>query len=293
VGYGINGGADWDGYDDSDRRFRDFKIRIGSMNVDAGYLQTLGLKMIQGRWFDANDRNNVIVNETAIRELNIAAPHIGQRFSVWGRQGQIIGIIKDFHFAGLHQKIGPMVLTNTENNSHIVFRAHPGKMNEAVHAIKQVWKRSFPDVPLEIVYTEDVFNNLYQDDTRRAQTVSMLGFLSIFISCLGLFGLVTFMAERRAKEIGIRKVLGASVGQIVKMLSGEYLLLTGIALLIAFPPAYYWLEKILQGYAYRVNIDWWMFALAGLITIGLTVLTVCWQAIGAATANPVKSIKTE
>ena len=297
VRQGINGGADWNGYDDSDRRYRDFKIKIGSMNVDADYLQTLGLKMIQGRWFDRNnaaDRYNVIVNETAIRELNLAEPCIGQCFSVWGREGQIIGIVKDFHFNSMHKKIGPMVLTNAEDkNFWVVFKSHPGKNLEAVETAKQVWNRFFPGAPFELIYTEDVFNNLYKNDTKQTQMVSLLGCLSILISCLGLFGLVTFTAQTKTKEIGIRKVLGASISDIITMLSKEFLVLVGIAMLIAFPLAYYWLDKMLQDYAYRISIDWWMFALAGLITIVLTLITVGWQAVKAAMANPVEAIKSE
>ena len=297
VSNGINGGADWDGYDDSDRRYRDFRIKISRMNVDADYLQTLGLKMMEGRWFDRNttgDRNNVIINEAAIRELNIAEPYIGQRFSIWGRQGQIIGIVKDFHFNSLHYRIGPMVLSNTDDeNSYVVFKSHSGKMNEAVEAAKQVYNRFFPGLPFEAIYTEDVFNSLYEDDKKIAQMVSILGFLAIFISCLGLFGLVTFTAETKTKEIGIRKVLGASISNIVNMLSKEFLILVGIAMLIAFPLAYYWLDKMLQDYAYRINIGFWMFALAGLITILLTLITVGWKAIKTATANHVKAISSE
>ena len=293
---GINGGANWDGYDDSDHRYRDFKIKISSMNVDADFLQTLGLKMVEGRWFNrdySTDRNNVVINETAAKELNIAAPYVGQRFSVWGRQGEIIGIVKDFHFNSRHYKIGPMVLSNTGENFWVVFKSQPGKMSEAVAAAREVWQRFFPEAPFEVRDTEDVYNNLYQDDAKQAQMVSMFGLLSIFISCLGLFGLVTFTAETRTKEIGIRKVLGAKVRQMVYMLSKEFLVLVGIAMLVAFPMAYYWLHRMLQDYAYRISITWWMFALAAAITVLLTLLTVGRQAIRAATANPVESIKSE
>jgi ABC-type antimicrobial peptide transport system permease subunit len=234
------------------------------------------------------------VNETAVRELNILEPYIGQRFSVWGLQGQIIGIVKDFHFNSLHHKIGPIVLSNTdEANYYVVFKAHPGMMEEAVEAAKQVWARFFSDAPFDVIDTEEIFNSLYKDDTKLAKMVSMLGFLSILIACLGLFGLVTFAAETKTKEIGIRKVLGATIEQIVVMLSKEFILLVGIAMLVAFPLAYYWLQRMLQDYAYRISIGWWMFALAGVATVLLTLFTIGWQAVKAATANPVKSIKIE
>ena len=294
VSRGINGGADWDGYDDSDRRYSDFRIKISNMNVDADYLQTLRLTMMQGRWFDrdnAADRNNVIVNEAAIRELNIAAPYIGQRFSIWGQTGQIIGIVKDFHFNGFHHKIGPMVLSNSDDGkTYIVFKSHSGKMPEAVKAAKQIYANFFPGLPFDAIYTEDVFNNLYKDDDRIAQMVTMLGLLATLISCLGLFGLVTFTAETKNKEIGIRKVLGASVSDIVGMLTREFLILVGIAMLIAFPIAYYWLNKLLLDYAYRITIGWQIFGLSAIITLALMFVTVGWKAVKAATANPAKSI---
>ena len=291
---GINGGADWDGYDDSDRRYRDFKIKISTMNVDTEYLQTLGLKMMQGRWFDpdnAVDRDNVVINEAAIRELNISAPYIGQRFSIWGRQGQIIGIVKDFHFNSLHHKVGPMVMSNTEDGKgYVVFKAYAGKTHEAVEAAKQVYSNFFPGLPFEVIYTDDVLNNMYEEDNRMAQMVTMLGFLAMLISCLGLFGLVTFAAEMRTKEIGIRKTFGASISDIVQMLTKEFLILISIAMLIAFPLAYFWFDKMLQQYAYRITIGWQIFALSGLITLALMLITVGWKAIKAAKANPVKSI---
>ena len=294
VSRGINGGADWDGYDDSDRRYSDFRIKISNMNVDADYMQTLGLTMMQGRWFDrdnADDRNNVIINEAAIRELNIKAPYIGQRFSIWGQTGQIIGIVKDFHFNSFHHKIGPMVLSNTdEGNRYIVFKSHSGQMPEAVEAARQVYAHFFTGLPFEVIYAENDFFSLYNDDSNIAQMVSMLGLLATLISCLGLFGLATFTAETKTKEVGIRKVMGASVSDIVKMLSQEFLILVGIAMLITFPLAYYWLDRMLQDFAYRIKIGWQLFALAGLITLTLTILTIGWQAIRAATANPADAI---
>ena len=253
------------------------------MNVDSDYLKTNGLTMLEGRWFDAEnsaDRLNVVLNETAVKELHIKEPVIGQRFSVWGSQGQVIGIVKDFHFNSMHHKIGPMVLTNTEDgNAFVVFKSQSGKMNASIEAAKQVWTQFFPDAPFEVTYTDDVFNNLYKDDSKLAQIVLLLSLLSVFISCLGLFGLVTFTAEAKTKEIGIRKVMGASVSDIVTMLSKEFLILVGVGMVIAFPIAYYWLDKMLQNYAYRISINWWMFVMSGIIVVLLTLLTVGWQSL--------------
>jgi putative ABC transport system permease protein len=137
------------------------------------------------------------------------------------------------------------------------------------------------------------FEQMYRSDIRTGQLFGIFSFIAVLISCLGVFGLVTYAAEARTKEVGIRKVHGASVSDIVTMLSKEFLILVGVAMLIAFPLSYYWLDQLLQDFAYRISVGWWIFALTGVITILLTLLTVGWQAIAAATANPIKSIKTE
>ncbi len=156
-----------------------------------------------------------------------------------------------------------------------------------------MWQKYNPKESFNYVFLDDTFDSYYHSDIRVNKLFVVFAIIAIFVSCLGLFGLITYTAETKTKEIGIRKVLGASVGNIVKMLSKEFMILVGIAMLVAFPLAYFWLKRMLQDYAYRVSISWWVFASAAIITTVLTFLTVGFQAIKAATANPVKSIKTE
>jgi putative ABC transport system permease protein len=168
-----------------------------------------------------------------------------------------------------------------------------GKTREAIAVTERLWKKYDPDYPFMYEFMDETFDEMYKADTQTNRLFNAFALIAVLVSCLGLFGLVTYTAETKTKEIGIRKVLGASVNNIVNMLSKEFLILIGIAMLIAFPLAYFWLDKMLQDYAYRINITWQIFVLAGMITIVPTLLTVSWQAIKAATANPVKSIKTE
>jgi putative ABC transport system permease protein len=156
-----------------------------------------------------------------------------------------------------------------------------------------VWKEYNADYDFAYSFLDETFDATYKSDLRTGKRFTIFAVIALFISCLGLFGLVTYTAEMKTKEIGIRKVLGASVASIVEMLSKEFLILVGIAMVIAFPVAYYLLDKMLQDYAYRISIGWWMFSLAGVIVVVLTLLTVGWKAIKAATANPVKAIKSE
>ncbi|MDR0795850.1 MAG: FtsX-like permease family protein, partial [Tannerella sp.] len=164
---------------------------------------------------------------------------------------------------------------------------------QAIAAVEKVWKQYNPDHAFSYRFLDDTFNRMYQSEIRTNRLFGTFSIIAILISCLGLFGLVVFSAELKTKEIGIRKVLGASVFEIVKLLTREFLILVGIAIIIAFPLAYYWLENMLQEFAYRISLSWWIFAVAGIITIVLTLLTVGWMAIKAATKNPVEAIKTE
>jgi putative ABC transport system permease protein len=201
-------------------------------------------------------------------------------------------VVKDFHFEKLNQSITPLVLFCTKDyeSNFFYIRSTAQGTKSALASIEKLWN---PNRPFSYSFLDENFEHLYKADIRLGLLLYIFAFIAIMISCLGLFGLVTFTAETKTKEIGIRKVLGASVSNIVNMLSKEFLILVGIAMLVAFPVAYYWLDKMLQDYAYRITIGWWMFALAGVITILLTLLTVGWQAMKAATVNPVKAIKSE
>ena len=219
---------------------------------------------------------------------------IGRTIPLYNRQREITGEISDFNFQSLYQPIGPMVVFYfLEDVEYLYVKTVPGRIGEAIAAVENIWKRYNDGYPFEINFVDDEFARMYHSDIRTGKLFTAFAFIAIFISCLGLFGLVTFATERKAREIGLRKILGSSITNIVIMISKEYLILVGISMLIAFPLSKYLLDSMLQDYAYRIDINWWMFAIAGGIIVVLTLLTFGWQAIKAATANPVNAIKSE
>ena len=219
---------------------------------------------------------------------------VGRILTFSGGDNEIVCVVKDFNFQDLRTEITPLVLhCVTEQQYFLYVKVAPGKTKEAIAAVEKVWKEYNADYDFEYQFLDETFDMVYKSDLRTGNLFTIFAVMAILISCLGLFGLVNYTAESKTKEIGIRKVLGATVSSMVMMLSKEFLILVGIAMIIAFPVAYYLLERLLQDYAYRIAIGWWMFAAAGLIVIVLTLLTVGWKAIKAATANPVNAIKTE
>ncbi len=286
-------GADWNG------RADDFNPNLRVMAIDTDYGQLLGMKLTEGRWFsddNAADETNVILNETAIRELNIHEPYVGQRFDLMGMKGNIIGVVNDFHFRSLHEKVSPLALYHSffmGGSYRVTMKTQAGKHAEAVQAAKSVWKQFFPDEPFEYAFLDDAFNKLYQSDTRTSRLILIFSVLAVVIAVLGLFGLSTFAIERRTKEIGMRKILGASVAGIINMLTKEFLLLVTIAFAIAVPIAWWAMSHWLDDFAYRINISVWIFVIGGILTLIIALIAIGTQAIKAATANPVKAIKAE
>jgi len=223
------GSADWDG------RTEGFIPNHAMMGVDDHYLQTLGLELVEGRWFEKGikaDESNYILNETAVHEWNIREPYIGQRFSYAGIEGRVIGIVKDFHHKSLHEKIGPLIFVNMWHNM-IVFKTQAGQSTQAIQSAKKIWTDFFPNDPFEFAFLDDTFNNLYKDDIKTSQLILLFSILAIVIALSGLFGLATFAVERRTKEIGIRKVFGASSSSIVHLLTREFIVLVAVAVAIA------------------------------------------------------------
>jgi ABC-type antimicrobial peptide transport system permease subunit len=291
IGSMSSGSADWDGHDTS------FNPKIAQLSADADFAKTLQLQLKEGRWFiqgDALDKNNVVLNEAAVKELHIHQPVLGQRFTFKGRTGRVIGVADDFKYKSMHDKTGPLVVF-TDAGWFRVFtvRTAGGNITRAVADITQVWKKLLPGRPLEYNFLNDSFDRLYSEDQKLSSLVFYFSLIAIFISCLGLFGLSAFTAAQRTKEIGIRKVLGASVPAIAGMISKDFIWLVGLAVIIATPLSLLAMQSWMQGFAYRVAITWWMFALAGIIVLIIALLTVSFQAIKAAVANPVKSLRTE
>ena len=262
--------------------------------TDKDFIPTMDIKLVAGQNFTGTpaDATGIILNETAVKTMDITDP-VGKKCDAAGVEGVIIGVVRDFHFKDLHSPIEPLTILANDWRGSLYVRTSANGASQAIAAVEKVWKQYESELPFSYHFIDDEFDTIYKTDIQTGILFRYFAIIAIMISCLGLFGLVTYTAEMKTKEIGIRKVLGASVSNIVNMLSKEFLILVGIALLIAFPLAWYWLDKMLQDYVYRIHIGWWIFALAGLITILLTLLTVGWQAIKAATANPVKAIKSE
>jgi ABC-type antimicrobial peptide transport system permease subunit len=286
-----SGGADWEGRDPG------FDPAISYFLVDDDFIKIVSMDIISGKWFEPgknNDVRNVIVNETAVKELGLRQPVIGQRFKARGDSGVIIGVVKDFHFRSMHDKIGPMVIKKT-NKSYSAFlvKSNEAQITIAAKAAEGVWKQFFPAEPFQYSFVDEEFDKVYKADQKASSLMSLFAGIAIIISCLGLFGLAAFAAERRTKEIGIRKVLGASVPGIVHLLTREFIVLIILALLLASPVAWYVMDRWLQDFAYRIDIGWWIFAVTGLVSLLIALLTVSFQAIRAAVSNPVKSLRTE
>ena len=293
IGQMNSGSTDWDG------RSSDFKPLVWMLSTDADYGQLLGMKLADGRWFNednATDRTNVILNQTAIRELSIREPYIGQRFDFMGMKGYIIGVVEDFHFRSLHEKITPLVMYHsflTYGSYRVTIKTHPGNHAEAVQAAKSVWKRFFPNEPFEYSFLNDTFNQLHQSDIHISRLILIFSILAVVIAMLGLFGLSTFAIERRTKEIGIRKVLGASVPSIIYLLTREFLVLVAIAFVIAAPLSWWAMNRWLENFAYRIDITVWIFVAGAVISLVIALIAVGVQALKAATDNPVKALKME
>lgn len=283
-------GTDWDG------RESGFEPKISFFESDGGLKDLLNLRLTHGRWFieGTADKMNSILNETAVRELNIHQPVIGQRFVARGDTGIIVGVVKDFYYKKLNEKIGPVVIRNTPEMSSTYFvKTVPGRTMEAKNAAEKTWKSFFPSEPFPYTFLNDEYEALYRSEQRILLLVGVFSVLAILISCLGLFGLAAFTAERRRKEIGIRKVVGASVTDIVTIISREFVLLISIAFLIATPLAWWAMNNWLRDFAYRTNFAWWIFLVAGLVTVIIALTTMSYHAIRAAVQNPVKSLRTE
>ena len=286
-------GADfhWEGKDPN------FDAKVFRLGVDE-HLQTLyDFDLVQGRWFSdklETDRNHIVLNQTAVKRYNIPEPVIGRSITWRGQKGTIIGIAKDFHFQSLHHKVEPLLIYYASNPSSVMAARTRGE--DAQTAIKKAQK-SFesilPHLAFKYEFLDDTYEQLHRTEADMSWLFQLLSGLLIFISCLGLFGLSTFAVERRTKEIGIRKVLGAQVRQIVQLLSSDFLKLVAIALVIACPIAWYAMDTWLESFAYRVAISWWMFGFAGILAVGLAFLTVGFQSFKAAIANPVEALRAE
>jgi len=273
-----------------------------SWSVDYDYINTLGMELSKGRNFSREfktDSSGVIINETAAKMLGYNNP-IGKKIYTFTNDMPpqsiaytVIGVVKDFHFESLRQTIGPLCMRMANNSWATVFKVSTTDIKGLLKNIETKWKTMAPGMPFNYQFLDESFDNMYRAEQRIGKIALAFAILTILIACLGLFGLATYMAEQRTKEIGVRKVLGASVSNLVSMLSKDFLKLILVAALLAFPIAWYAMHKWLQDFAFKVNISWWVFILAGVISVSIAILAVSSQAIKAALNNPVKSLRTE
>ncbi|MDB5091136.1 MAG: FtsX-like permease family protein, partial [Mucilaginibacter sp.] len=242
----------------------------------------------------ATDSAGYVVNEEAVRRLGYTSP-IGRSLTIWGNKGKIIGVVKDFHSSSLHDKIKPLILYYGEKagSGIALVRTQPGKTKEALASLGKLSKELNPNFQFSYTFSEDEYNKLYNSEQIVSKLSDAFAFLAIFISCLGLLGLAMFTAEQRTKEIGIRKVLGASVVSLFTLMSSEFLVLVIIALLIAIPVASYAMDYWLRSFAYHTPVQWWIFALSGVLIVLIALATISFQAIKAALINPIKSLRSE
>ncbi|TDW97408.1 ABC transporter permease [Dinghuibacter silviterrae] len=269
--------------------------------VDFDYIPQYQMKIIAGRAFSrdfgSDTTQAMIVNEAAVKDFGYRSPKdiIGRKFDQWGRSGMIIGVVKDFHFHSLQEVIKPLSIRIEPDGCYLVTAEVPSgpQLPETIAAIEKEWKKDMPHRPFSYYFLDEYFDRQYRAEDRFGKLFLDFAILAIFISCLGLLGLASYSTLQRTKEIGIRKVLGASVRGIVGLLSKEFVLLVGVAFVVATPVAWYLMNRWLQDFAYKVSIAWWVFAAAGLTALVIALLTVSFQAIRAALANPVQSLRTE
>jgi len=270
---------------------------FSEMRVDEMFIRTLNMQFISGKNFVGNsqtDQTSCIINERALQILNLKASSAIGKTIMRGRDTvQIVGVVKNFNFKPLHEAIEPLVINYSKRSNYFIVRTPPGKAEATLAALKNIWKKSGVKTPFEYNFLNDDLDKLYQTETRMSELSKAFAALAIFISCIGLYGLVAFTAEQRIKEIGIRKVLGASVSDIVGLLSGNFMKRILIAIIISLPLTVYLMNGWLQNFAYHIQIQWWMLFMACASSLVIALLTVSFHCIKAAVANPIKSLRTE
>ena len=281
-------------------------VVLTNMFVDEDYVPTLGMKMAKGRNFDPKsfptDSTGIVINEAAAQLLGWKEPLNEKLYrpnfrdsagKLTSQEYHVVGIVKDFNFNSMHEKVLPMIMQLSDNRGILAIHFQGGNIPSLVHQVEMRWDKMAGGVPFAYTFMDNDFNKLYQADQQTGQVFITFAIFAIFIACLGLFGLVTYAAEQRTKEIGIRKVLGASTGGLMTLLSKDFVKLVLIASLIAFPVAWWAMNQWLQSFAYRIGISWWIFVVAGLTAILIAMVTVTTQTIRAALANPVRSLRSE
>ncbi|WP_142683857.1 ABC transporter permease [Chitinophaga polysaccharea] len=280
--------TDWEGKNLNDG------FDIKTLIIDADFLKIFKLSIVKGKGFTniTSDSMHFILNETAVKNAGITNP-IGKRFTLFNTEGTIIGVVKDFHFASLKQRIEPMVFSYRPVSREIFIKTTGKDAPFAIASAENLWIKYGSTFPFSYTFLDETYDNLYKSEQRSGRLFSLFAIIAILISCLGLFGLATYTAEVKAKEIGIRKVMGASIISIVELLIMDFIWLIIIAVIIASPLAWYGMNQWLRNFAYSIEIKWWIFALVGILVTLFALLTVSFQSIKAALMNPIRSLTRE
>lgn len=269
--------------------------------VDYNYVATLGMQMVQGRNFSKEyglDSTAIILNETAAKALGWQQDALGKIVSRRNNEGKganyhVIGIVKDFHFKSMREKISPLVMTLNQGYGWMIIKTKNKEVSGLLAKMQDQWDSFKPDLPFTYSFLDERFNETYKTEQKTGQILGLFAGLTIFVACMGLFGLAIFTAEQRTKEIGVRKVLGASVAGIVALLSKDFLKLVMVAIVIALPFSWWMMSRWLEDFEYKINISWWALALVSLLSVAIALLTVSFQSVKAALMNPVKSLRSE
>jgi len=278
------------------------QVDLKFVTVDHRFAQTYGLEMAAGRFylqdFGSDRTESFIVNESAAKMIGwkSSGEAVDKRINYGNRDARIVGILKDFNFESLHQEIQPMIFyipRDSTQFSYISFKMDGANIDAGLAQLKSTWQKFLPEYPFDYQFLDEQYGQLYEAEQRQGRVFIIFALLAILIGCLGLFGLTTFVVQQRVKEIGIRKVLGATVSGLLLLISKDFLKLVGIALVIASPIAWYFMHQWLQDFAYRIDIGWWVFALAGLVAASVAFLTVSFESLKAALANPINSLRNE
>ncbi|MGN7819027.1 ABC transporter permease [Chitinophaga sp. 22536] len=284
-----SGDTQWEGKEKGET------VMVYPLSVEKDFISFFKMQLLAGTNFSGTpaDSAHYILNETAVREMGLKNP-VGQRFRLWKKEGTIVGVIKDFHFASLRVKIEPVVLYyQPERNDMLLMKTSGREASGAIAALEKIWQQYSPDIPFEYHFMDETFDDIYRADGRTGSLFNVFAGIAIFVSCLGLLGLTAYTAQVRTREIGVRKVLGAGVSSIVRLLTLDFIRLILIANLIALPVSWWAMSRWLNEFAYRIPLSWTVFLFSGCITLLIALFTISFQSIKAATANPVRSLRTE
>ncbi|HTI89048.1 MAG TPA: ABC transporter permease [Puia sp.] len=297
----VPGEGTWSAYSQVENSHGEMQIaNLDLTYVDFGYLEQYQMKLLAGRFFrrdiPTDTMQAMILNEKAAKLFGYASPAaaVGRRFSQWGKKGQIVGVIRDYNFNGLQQEITPLsICLDFSDCSYLSLKVAGKRLPGTIAALKKKWDLLGTPLPLDYFFLDEAFNEQYKSEAKFGNLFINFAVLAIFISCLGLLGLSSYSTVQRTKEVGVRRVMGASIIGIVRLLSTDFLRLVLIAFVIAVPLAWYLMDRWLRDFAYRINISWWIFLESGMAALLIAFLTICYQAIKAAVASPVKSLRTE